>query len=171
MRSHGHHICEMASLDSSSGPTISLLALPGEIQNAILARLDFLDLYTLRLTNRYFHSLIPPMTSEIVFEIEEEFMPDWYLACAECKRLRPVTKFIPGTLRLFKKSIEPTACMQRCEECVRQYLNELDPYWMRYNVPIVWCVKCKRAIQARIDIQVQHTLVCHPQDSKSNISS
>jgi hypothetical protein len=161
----------MASFDSSSDPTLSLLVLPGEIQNAIITGLDIRGLYTLRLTNRYFYSLIPPMPSERLIEIEKEFMPDRYLACTECKRLRPVTKFIPGTLNLLKRCITSSECVHRCEECVRQHLNELDPRWMEYNVPIVWCAKCREAIRAQIDIQVHHTLSCHPQDSKSNKSS
>lgn len=162
----------MASPDSSSGPTLSLHALAGEIQNAILAGLDFRGLYTLRLTNRYFYSLIPPMPSERLLQIEKEFMPYRFFACMECKRPRFVTKFIPGTLGLLKRLVKiPSTFVQCCRECVRLKFNEPGSRRMEYNVPIVRCVECKEVSRAPVDTRVQYCLSCHPEDSKSDKST
>jgi hypothetical protein len=161
----------MASFDSSSSPTLSLLALPGEIKNAIIAGLNLPDLQTLRLTNHYFYALIPPMPSDRLFQIEKEFMPYRYFACMECKRLRHITNFIPGTMSLLKRLPTSSAFIQRCRECVRLKFKEPGSRWMECNVPIVRCVECKEAGQALVDTRVQYCLSCLPEDSKSGKST
>jgi hypothetical protein len=55
--------------------------------------IPFLDLHTLRLTNHYFHALIPPATHAGFLNVE---MSDFdFIACVGCTRLRHMAAFSP----------------------------------------------------------------------------
>ncbi|KFY18418.1 hypothetical protein V493_08635 [Pseudogymnoascus sp. VKM F-4281 (FW-2241)] len=144
----------MASPEGSSSSTVSLLALPGEIQNAILAVLDFPDLHKLRLTNSYFYALIPRVSRE----------RRRIFACIGCERLRPVTEFsleaVPYGLGLGPFA----ASRQRCRECVHGTVLEPGSRWEECGVPLVRCLECKMIRLAPVDTRVKLCLLCHPED-------
>ena len=153
----------MASPDASSSPTFPLLALPGEIQNAIVACLEFPELYKLRLTNRYFYALIPQIPSKRLLQIEKEFMGHRFYACLECERLRPRAEF--SRYMLFPKGPRSKSA-QRCRDCVCRKAYEPGSRWEEYLVPFVWCLKCSKIAEAPVDTRVTNCVSCHREERR-----
>lgn len=156
----------MASLEPSSRPS-SLVALPTEIQIAIFTHLQLLDLHTLRLTNHYFHALIPPPTHPELLMIE---MADFgFLTCVGCTRLRPEATF---SSKMYKKKKVPggTQAHNRfCIECGRRPLPGVHRYmlgsrWEEYGAPFARCLRCQRIARGPDDQAVPLCLSCHTQD-------
>lgn len=153
----------MASPDASSSPTFPLLALPGEIQNAVVACFDFPELYKLRLTNRYFYASIPRIPRERLLKIQKEFMDHRFYACLECERLRPRAEFSHGML--FPKGPSSKSA-QRCRECVCRKAYEPGSRWEEYLVPFVWCLTCNKIAEAPVDTRVTNCVSCHREEKR-----
>lgn len=156
---------DMASPAASFSPTFPLLALPGEIQNAIIVYLDFPEQYRLRLTNRYFYALIPRIPSERLLQIEKAFMRRRFFACMSCERFRPRAEFNQS---MFYSKTPRRRDEQRCRECACLEGEEYEPgsRWEEYLVPFVWCLKCKKVAKAPVDTRITLCSLCYKEANK-----
>lgn len=79
----------------------SLMQLPPELHLQIISNLkSFPTTMLLRLTNQYFHNLIPPLSDEQMSRLEHKsYCVDHNLQyCVDCHRLRPSHNFVPTDL-------------------------------------------------------------------------
>ncbi|KFY49112.1 hypothetical protein V495_00760 [Pseudogymnoascus sp. VKM F-4514 (FW-929)] len=155
----------MTSPEPSS--PLSLLTLPTEIHAAILTHLQFFDLHALRLTNRYFHALLPPPTHAEL--LSAETLETGFLACVGCTRLRPVATF-SSKMFIKKKVAGGTQAHNRfCIECGRRPLPGLHRYmlgsrWKENGVPFARCLRCEIIAKGPEDQAVPLCFSCHTQD-------
>ena len=73
-----------------------LLMLPTELHDEIISLLSFPEVIRLKLSCRYFHSLIPAPTHQQLLDAEQTFyaLRRNLFACQTCIRLRPGARFI-----------------------------------------------------------------------------
>lgn len=127
-----------------------------------ITHLPFLDLHTLRLTNHYFHALIPPPTHLDL--VKAEMSEFHFLTCEGCTRLRPTDKF---SSKMTKKNKGPHGYKSYSRfgiDCGRRPLPVLNRYtrgvrWDERGVPFVRCLKCIRVAQAPNDRTIKTS--CH----------
>lgn len=124
--------CEITSPTStmsSSNPT-SLLDLPTEMDLLILQHLSFFDLHSLRLTNHYFHALIPPPTHAELLDNEQSpfACKNGLSACVGWTRLRPKASFSPKMFKMENRPGQPDARNRFCIECGRRPLPGPNRY-------------------------------------------
>jgi hypothetical protein len=158
----------MALLESTPS-SASFLALPIEIHAAISSQLEFLELYTLRLTCHYFHSLIPPPTHDELLAIETTTFD--FLACIGCTRLRPAATFSAKMVKKKKAPGGSQAHNRFCIECGRRPLPGVHRYtlgsrWEEHGVPFARCLRCRSIARAPDDKAVKLCLSCHGQDMR-----
>lgn len=138
-----------------------LLSIPIEIQLAIISQLTFPAIQSLRVTNRHFMSLIPPLTHSALLEAEKSDLArvrDLY-ACAVCLRLRSSGSFADQfRMNAFGRDRKGGLQEKRfCIDCGVKSEDSMLKYrwgdtWSLFGVPYVKCRGClgkKRGVRER----------------------
>lgn len=162
---------KLAPQEISKRP-FSLLGLPAEIHTAIFTHLPCLELQSLRLTNHYFHGLIPPLSRPLTHAkilTVEALGISGCLACVSCTRLRPMARSSSKMTKRRKMAGGAEPHNRFCIECGRRPLpgvhrHSLEARWEECGTSFVRCLRCASIAIGPKDHAVQLCYSCHTQD-------
>jgi hypothetical protein len=147
--------------------------MPGEIHNAIVFFLDhpkfFPDLHNLRITNHYFHNLIPAPSHATrlaaeVWNFARDRTPP-LVTCCQCVRLRPATRFAKAMQNGARGWGGNKRHSRFCIECGCRPSSGPNWYslgnrWIDNDVPFVRCIICHKCAKAPQDKAIRECERC-----------
>jgi hypothetical protein len=145
-------------------PVSNLLAIPAEIQLAIISHLVFPEVQFLRCVNHHFMNLIPAPSHSSLLEAEKSDLARSRNAytCAVCLRLRSPGNFSDAfRMNAFgrDRNVSGTQEKRFCIDCGVKGKDTMLKYrwgdaWTRFGIPYVKCRGClgkKRGVRERRD--------------------